>query len=221
MSGATQPSGPPRGLPERLPDGERLLWQGAPDWRLLARRAFHVRGLAVYFGVIVALCAVLSVNGGASVVETAASTLRLTLLALVPLGLAMLYAWLVSRATVYTITSQRVVLHIGLALPVTINIPFRMIDAAGLDARADGSGDMCLLLQPGDRLAYLVLWPHARPWRFARSEPMLRALPDAAQVGQLLARALAASAGAPVPPLLEAENVVDATGSRPRATVAA
>lgn len=224
MSGRTQAdesSRPPRGLPERLPDGERLIWQGAPDWRLLARRAFHVRGLTAYFGVIVALCAALSVNGGASVAETAASTLRLTVLAVVPIALAMLYAWLVSRATVYTITSRRVVLHIGLALPVTINMPFRMIDAAGLSARADGSGDICLLLQPGDRLAYLVLWPHARPWRFARTEPMLRALPDAAQVGQLLSRALAASAGAPVPPSLEAEDVADAAGSCPRAAVAA
>lgn len=220
MSGRTQaaePASPPRGLPERLPDGERLVWQGAPDWQLLTRRAFHVRGLAAYFGVIVALCAALSIHGGASIAETAMSTLRLALFALVPIALAVLYAWMVSRATVYTITSRRVVLHIGLALPVTINMPFRMIDAAGLNARADGSGDICLLLNPADRLAYLVLWPHARPWRFARTEPMLRALPDAARVGQFLARALAASAGAPVQPSPETDAAVDAAGSRQRA----
>ena len=220
-TGAGDRSGAPRGLPERLPDGERLIWQGAPDWWLLARSALHVRGLAAYFGVIIASCAASSIHGGASVAESAAATLRLGALALVPLVLALLYARMLSRAAVYTITSRRVVMRIGLALPVTINIPFPMIDAAGLNARADGGGDICLLLQPGNRLAYLVLWPHARPWRFARSEPMLRALPDAAQVGQLLARALAASAGAPVPPSPETEDAADAAGSRGRATVAA
>ena len=28
-----------RGLPELLPAGERVLWQGSPDWRGLAREA--------------------------------------------------------------------------------------------------------------------------------------------------------------------------------------
>ena len=37
------------GLPEPLPRGERLLWQGRPDWRQLALHAFHVRKLAFYF----------------------------------------------------------------------------------------------------------------------------------------------------------------------------
>ena len=31
---------PVRGLPAELPRGERLIWQGAPDWRLLAIQAF-------------------------------------------------------------------------------------------------------------------------------------------------------------------------------------
>ena len=44
-----------RGLPEPLPPGETLLWQGAPDWRVLARHGFHLRQLVGYFGVILAL----------------------------------------------------------------------------------------------------------------------------------------------------------------------
>jgi len=28
---------PVPGLPQRLPQGERILWQGAPDWQTLAR----------------------------------------------------------------------------------------------------------------------------------------------------------------------------------------
>ena len=43
-----------RELPEALPDGERILWQDAPDWRALYRRAFHGRTLAVYFALVIA-----------------------------------------------------------------------------------------------------------------------------------------------------------------------
>ncbi len=49
------------GLPGQLPPGETILWQGAPHWRALARDAFHVRGVAVYF----ALLAVVAVVSGA------------------------------------------------------------------------------------------------------------------------------------------------------------
>ena len=41
-------------------------------------------------------------------------------------------------------------------------------------------------------LGYLLLWPHARPWRFSRPQPMLRALPGVAQVAETLAAAVAA-----------------------------
>ena len=37
---------PQRGLPELLPADEKLLWQGSPDWRAMAARAFHLRKLA-------------------------------------------------------------------------------------------------------------------------------------------------------------------------------
>ncbi len=37
------------GLPGDLPPGERILWQGKPDWRMLARTAFHTRIVAGYF----------------------------------------------------------------------------------------------------------------------------------------------------------------------------
>ena len=46
---------PQFGLPEPLPQGERILWQGSPDFAALARSAFHVRMLAVYFLVLLAL----------------------------------------------------------------------------------------------------------------------------------------------------------------------
>jgi hypothetical protein len=44
---------PVRGLPEKLPAGERILWQGTPSWRALAIRAFHARKVALYFAALV------------------------------------------------------------------------------------------------------------------------------------------------------------------------
>ena len=43
---------PIRGLPEMLPPGERILWQGAPSARALARDALRVRWVGGYFAVL-------------------------------------------------------------------------------------------------------------------------------------------------------------------------
>lgn len=189
----------PRGLPDRLPEGERLLWQGAPDWRQLSRHLFNVRVLAIYFAVLVTICAAIDVTEGLTAQQTLASSAKLGGAALGALGFLVLYAWLISKATVYSITSERVVIQLGLAVPMAINLPFRKIDTAALKQRTGGFGDVSLLLNVRDRLAYFIVWPHARPWRMAHAEPTLRCIPDAARVGQILARAMAAHAGVSAP----------------------
>jgi hypothetical protein len=45
-------------------------------------------------------------------------------------------------------------------------------------------------------MSYFILWPHARPWRVARTEPMLRCVPNVQEATSVLARALAAHAAA-------------------------
>jgi hypothetical protein len=202
-----------RGLPERLPEGERLLWQGAPDWRRMALNVFHVRGLALYFGAIIAYCLVAAVMDGTPLQDAALSTAKLAGAALLPIGFLTGYAGLVGRSTTYTITDQRVVMQFGLTLPMTINLPFGKIESVELKQRANGFGDISLLLNAGDKLAYLVLWPHARPWRLGRAEPTFRAIPDAGRVGQLLARALAASADMPVSAVPETRPGYAVTGA--------
>jgi len=199
----------PRGLPAPLPAGERLLWQGSPRWQSLARHAFHVRKLALYFSVLLAASAIASYFSTGSLSEPAIKVLQLAALTGVALGILILLAWLSGRTTVYTITSRRVVMQIGIALPVTLNLPFRGIHAAGLRLHADGSGDITLALAPAGRIAYMHLWPHARPWRFAHPEPMLRGIDDAAVVGDILADALAAAPAAaamPVPSAVPVSN---------------
>ena len=189
-----------RGLPEALPADEKLLWQGSPDWRALARRAFHLRKLALYFAVLVLLRAAFVFDDTGSTATALRATFGPLALAAVALGLIGLMAWLSARSTVYTLTDKRVVMRIGIVLTLTFNIPYKRIAAAGLHLDTGGRGDLPLALLPPDRIALLHLWPHARPWRVSRPEPMLRCVPDAAEVARLLAQAWSQATGlAPEP----------------------
>ena len=186
------------GLPAPLPAGERLLWRGAPDWRVLLRSGFHFNKFALYFGVLVAWRAVATLADGGSTGAALATTFWTVPLAALALGFIAGLAWLVARTAVYTITDRRVVMRVGIVLTVTFNLPLRRIEAARLHATAGRSGDIALALNAEDRIGYLHLWPHVRPWRLARTEPTLRALPQAEQVALVLADALAQSVVVPV-----------------------
>lgn len=177
-------------FPEPLPAGEHILWHGGPRaWRL-ALRALHIRKVAVYFAALLLWRALETWSAGATPSAAAASALGLLPLAAAGLGLLGLLAWAMARTTLYTITDRRVILRIGVALPITVNIPFAIVDGAQMKRRRDGSGDLALQLRRGDRIAYLHLWPHVRPWRFTQPCPMLRGLDDVEAVGRVLARAL-------------------------------
>ena len=187
---------PVRGLPELLPPGEQLLWQGAPRWQSLAIGAFHARKVGLYFAALIAIDAVASLATGRPAGAVAVSAAGLVVLALAAVGLLALLAWLTARSTVYSITTRRLVMRFGVALPMSVNLPFSVIESASMRTRADGSSDLPLVLMPGSRIGYLITWPHVRPWQFARPQPMLRAIPDGERVAALLATGLAASAGA-------------------------
>ena len=184
------------GLPEPLPRNERLLWQGSPDWRALAARAFHVRKLIVYFAVVLLLRGAVILSDGGSIADAAIAVLWLSPLAVIAVAIAVSLAQLSARTAVYTITDRRVVMRIGIVLTVTFNLPYRSIQNADLrlDPRG-GTGDIALALKSPDRIAYLHLWPHARPWRIARPEPMLRGVPDAAAVARILSGAWSQATG--------------------------
>lgn len=183
------------GLPALLPQGERLLWQGAPDWRSFAVHVFHVRKLALYFGLLVAWQFVAPLGGSGTAAAAAGSALSYAILALAAIGLLCLLAWLIARSTVYTITSRRVVMRFGVALPMTLNLPFSVVDSVALRDHRDGTADLPIATTPGSRIGYIITWPHVRPWQFARPQACLRALPDGKRVAELLASALVAAVG--------------------------
>lgn len=184
---------PMPGLPAPLPEGERLIWRGRPDpWRL-AWRACRVPWVAAYFAALATWQAVSGFRDGASLAEIGGTASFTATLAALSIALVAVLGWTIARNTFYTVTSRRVIVRHGIAMPMAINIPYARIDGAGLRAFADGTGDITLRLAAGARIPHLLLWPSARPFRMWPSEPMLRALPDGARVAVLVADALAAA----------------------------
>jgi hypothetical protein len=186
------------GLPEPLPASERILWQGSPDWKRLARRAFHLRKLTLYFAAVLALRVVFVLSEGGTVAAAARSLVMLLPLAALALGLLALIAWLSARSTVYTVTTRRVVMRIGIVLTLSFNLPYKRIAAANLRLDADGIGDVPLELAADERIAWMHLWPHCRPGHITRPQPMLRSVAEAAEVARLLSDAWVAATGGAV-----------------------
>lgn len=198
---------PVRGLPAALPRGEFVLWQGAPAWQVFARQVFHTRLIAL----LVVLAAIIRMGTttyqGGNLGIAAGEAGVILAFGFVGLSILWLMAWLVQKTTVYTITNKRIVMRIGVAIQKTFNVPFAVIDAAalrthGADSNGEGNGTISVSLKPGVSLAYLVLWPHARPWKMGHTQPSLRAIPDAGRVARLLQDAFTshAQAGAVLKP---------------------
>lgn len=184
-----------RGVPHPLPAGERLLWEGAPAMRAVATHVFHWRLIAAYFAVMLGYWLVSTEHPVGSDIWVSSLFVRLALTAFV-LGTAFGLAKAVASTTWYAITTQRVVLRIGMVFSVSINIPFKLLVSAGVGRFRDGSGQVTLVVAKGHRLAYSALWPHCRVFRLNQPEPVLRGLTDPQPIAQILADAVLAASTA-------------------------
>jgi hypothetical protein len=190
-----------------LPPGEHLIWQGKPGAKALMLRVFHVRLVAVYFALLFVARVAIGGFEHQPLRDTLGAASRLGVPFMIVLvllgGLALLY----SCTTRYSVTSRRVLLQFGAVLPMTLNIPLDQIEAAAVKKYPDASGDLPLAVISKQRLAFLLLWPHVRPWRLTRVEPMLRCVPDAPGVSDLLAKALRAASPETPEPIVAAVAV--------------
>jgi len=181
ISEADGPSanGDPMGTPAL---SERVLWKGRPSVPVLTRTAFHLGSFAIYMAAMV-LLALFFGNADSAVFLVGAGLFG---------GLVIqMMAWRCARSTLYILTDVRLIMRIGMAVETRINIPLKHIEAAHLNMRGREHGDIALELGGERLLGYLLLWPHVRPWRLARPQPMLRAVPDAQTVASQLAEACA------------------------------
>ncbi|WP_195822123.1 photosynthetic complex putative assembly protein PuhB [Roseobacter sp. MH60115] len=187
---------PVEGLPEEPPRGEQILWQGRPDWWRLSIEALSLKWVAGYF----ALLAIWRFLSGVDLMplgRAIGSAVPFVLLGLVVCGLLMLVAYVQARAAVYTVTDARVVMRIGAALTITLNLPYTQVGNAMLDLRKGGTGTIALETIGETRLSYLVCWPHVRPWHIKHTQPALRCIPEAEKVARLLAEAAEARVSVP------------------------
>jgi len=189
---------PQFGLPERLPSNERIIWQGSPDVATLAKSAFHLRKLVVYFCILLVARAYPEVEAGAGPLEILIALKWLAPLTITGLLTVWFLAWMTASTTVYTLTNQRVVMRLGIVLTVTFNLPLSKIAAADLRTLSGGHGDITLKLKGEDRIAWIHLWPSVRPWRITKPEPTLRAVAGASDLARELSAAWTAVNGSSV-----------------------
>ncbi len=182
---------PVRGLPEAPPEGERILWQGAPAAWPLARRALNADWIAGYFALL-ALWRGGSVAAAEGPLAGLGAASWYVAIGALAVGVLALIAWLMARATVYTLTTHRAAMRIGAALSVTLNLPYRWVETADLRMHRDGTGSIELGLKGDAKMSYLVLWPHVRPWSLVRPRPALRCLRDPRAAAAILGAAASA-----------------------------
>ena len=190
---------PVRGLPEELPHGEEILWQGQPSWWQLARESQNFWLVAGYFTFLFAWRTI----GGAATeswADSATAASFFLVLGLIVCAILALVALMQAKATVYTITNKRVAMRIGAALTMTLNLPFKKIANADLGVRKNGTGTIAfeLMEDDGARLSYILTWPHVRPWRMKQTQPALRCIPDVRKVAAILAEAAETAVSEPV-----------------------
>ncbi len=184
------PSEPVRGMPDQLPEGETVLWQGRPSAIALAFNAFRLRWVIGYFVVMtVYRLANLSANGAEPAQLTNAVTSSV-LFAAVAIGLIFGLAYAMSRAAIFTITNHRVVLRYGAAIRKYVNVPFSKMASAQLKRKSARVGDISFQLIGPGQPPYLHLWPFARPFKYSKAQPMMRGIKEPDRVAELLARAV-------------------------------
>ncbi len=176
---------------EPAPDLETSVWSGRPDWRSAVVHVWKVGWVAAYFALLLADGARIALWASHDPAQAWTGELRLLAAAAIVLTGLTVMAALTARTTRYSIEARTLTLRYGVALPARLVIPFSAIEAVGARVHGDGAGDVSLRLKPGQAVLYPKLWPHARPWRWRRAEPMLRCVPDAGLAAAILCRRLA------------------------------
>jgi len=108
----------------------------------------------------------------------------------------LLLAWGYARSTIYTLTSARLAIRSGLAVPVTTTIAFELVEGAALKRHGKGLGDLCFTVRESERPSWAMLWPSVRPWRWRHPEPSFRCVPNGEAVASKVKAALEKSAPA-------------------------
>ena len=120
---------PIRGLPERPPEGEVILWQGQPNWLRLTVDSLNLWWVLAYF-IFLFVWRFISVSDLMPFDQALLVSFPFLALALIVTLLLMLVGFIQAKATVYTITNKRIVMRIGAARTLTLILAFTEIAKA-------------------------------------------------------------------------------------------
>ena len=215
------PVEPVKGMPEALPDGETVLWQGRPSAVALAFGAFRLRWVLGYFLVVVLFRLANLSSNGAETSQLNGALLTSAMFCGAAVALIFGLSFVMSRAAVFTITNHRVVLRHGAAIRKYVNIPFSKMAGAQMKRRGARTGDISFQLDGPGQPPYLHLWPFARPFKFSKPQPMIRGIEDAGTVAQILARAVFDNAPEKVQLELGAHGTQTPTSVPPKTSIPA
>ncbi|MDG1406628.1 MAG: photosynthetic complex putative assembly protein PuhB [Octadecabacter sp.] len=196
---------PVRGLPEALPEGEHILWQGSPAPLRLARDALGLTWVAGYFAVLTVWRVGVS-STYVSFGEALAHGIPFIVVGMLSCLLIFGLAYMQARSAVYTLTNKRVAMRIGAALTMTLNLPYTQIGNAGLDVKKSGHGSLAFELIGDTRFSYLMTWPHVKPWQMSKTQPSFRSIADVAKVAEIFSDAAEARV---FEPKVERANIVN------------
>jgi lipid-A-disaccharide synthase-like uncharacterized protein len=179
---------PIEGLPELLPKGEVILWQGRPNWLRLTIESLNLWWVIGYFGLLAAwrfLSVIDYMPFGTSISASIPFLFVAAFVGLLLCGVGYIQA----KETLYTITNRRVVMRIGAALTLTLNLPFTKINNAAVAKKRGDFGNIAFETSGDTKFSYFVLWPHARSWYFGKPQPTLKCIPDIEKVSSILGEA--------------------------------
>ena len=210
-------------LPAPLPVGERVIWQGKPSFKGLALRSFHIREVAIYFGLLMAWKLWSNWSHGASLAEAATSVAWLVAPAVSAIAVLAGLAWLFRRAACLHHHHQAGAVSVRRGAADDHERAAEQDRQRRVENLSRWLGRYSAGALNSDRVSYVLLWPHVRPWRLRTPEPMLRALPDAALAAARLSEALTGQPGPAAVALPQSAGrslVSDAAANNP-STVAA
>lgn len=185
---------PVPGLPGRLPDGEYIVWQGQPELKTVMTRLLRARWIAIYFAIAALWSVAVGINNSEGAWALFGRVTFIAVAAAILFGLMFLYARAIAKTSLYTLTNQRVVMRVGIAISASFNLPFKQIAGADFRVGNDGSGDVALTLKAGHGLSGSVFFPHQRGGLWRKLSPQMICLIDAKSVAEKLAVQLRAYA---------------------------
>ena len=109
---------PIEGLPEVLPEGESLIWQGRPTVGAMLKRVFFVPQLALYFGLLIGGHTIYRLTESVPMAQVLGTLVWQSGLAATVLLLLVWLARAYARSILYTLTSARLVVRSGVALQI-------------------------------------------------------------------------------------------------------